>query len=129
MPSEQVRMILAEIQAIHNKKNKDYAQEGNPFSNFERAAMLASWFNDPVDRVFATLIGIKMARLAELLNGRTPVNESTADSFLDENTYSVIWHAYYLERRIPQEMNPNEYQAKDVEPLKKDGLGGYRGRG
>lgn len=113
MPSEQVRMILAEIQAIHNKKQKDYAQEGNSFSNFERAAMLAQWFQDPVDKVFATLIGIKMARLAELLNGREPVNESTADSFLDENTYSVIWHAYYLEKRQKEKMRAVEKNYKE----------------
>jgi len=105
MPSDQFRMILAEMQAIHNKKNKDYSQEGNPFSNFERAAMLASWFDDPVDKVFATLLGVKLARMAELLNGKTPNNESLSDSFLDHEVYSVIWHAWFLERRVPIEMS------------------------
>lgn len=100
MSTPLIAEILARIQAIHDKKNADYAQEGNPFSNFERAAILASWFNNPVDKIFATLIGIKLARLAELLNGKIPLNESIDDSFLDENTYSVLWNAFNQHRTM-----------------------------
>jgi hypothetical protein len=99
MPSPKVPLILSRIEAIHNRKNADYSQEGNPFSNFERAAILGSWFNDPVDKVFAILLGIKLARMAELSNGKTPNNESLEDSFLDHDTYSVLWHAYYLTKQ------------------------------
>lgn len=98
MASRKVPQILKEIQNIHDRKNADYAQESNPWSNFERAAVIASWINNPLDKVFATLIGIKLARMAELLNGKKPNNESLADSFLDMNTYGVLWHANYLER-------------------------------
>lgn len=88
--------ILKRIQEIHDKKAHDYSQEGDRYSNFKRAAIIAEWFNDPVDKVFATMIGIKLARKAELLNGKSPKNESVEDTFLDENTYSVIWHTWYL---------------------------------
>ena len=67
--------------------------------------MLASWFDNPVDKVFATMLGIKLARMAELLNGKIPNNESLSDSFLDHEVYSVIWHAWFLECRVPIEMN------------------------
>lgn len=97
MPSPIVNDILKQIEEIHNRKSADYASVENPWSNFERASILASWFNDPVHKVFATMIGIKMARLAELLNGKVPKNESIADSFLDNDTYSILFHAYYLE--------------------------------
>lgn len=85
--------------AMHERKNRDYAQDENWASNFERAATIASWFNDKIDKVFATMIGIKLARMAELKNGKVPNNESIADSMLDMDVYAVLWHAYYLERQ------------------------------
>lgn len=91
--------ICEEIKRIHEKKGHDYAQVGNAYSNFERASVLADWFKDPVDKTFATIIGIKLARLAELLNGKTPKNESKFDSFLDLCTYCVIWYSYRKENQ------------------------------
>lgn len=102
MSSPKVSEILSRIQAIHDRKNADYAQEGNPFSNFQRAAMLAEWFDTKNNKVFATLLGIKLARLAELLNGKEAKNESVDDSFLDLCTYCVIWMAMYQE--LPSQM-------------------------
>jgi len=96
MSIKQLPEILKKIQEIHERKNKDYAQADDPFSNFKRASIIASWFDDPIDKVFATLTGIKLARLAELLNGKTPLHESIDDSFLDKNTYGVIWQAWNL---------------------------------
>lgn len=96
MPSKFVAEITKRINEIHDRKNQDYAQEGNPFSNFERMSTIAEWFNDPVHKSFVSLIGVKLARLAELLNGKTPKNESIDDSFLDLCTYCVLFHAYYL---------------------------------
>lgn len=95
MTSGTIPDILARIQAIHTRKNHDYAQDGNPFSNFERAAELASWFKHEHDKVFVTMLGIKLARLAELTSsGKTPNNESVDDTFLDFCTYGVLWMAY-----------------------------------
>jgi len=87
--------LLEQMKAIHVKKNADYASESSPFSNFKRAAIISDWFTDPVDKVFATLIGVKLARLAELLQfGRISNNESTDDSFLDVTTYMALWASY-----------------------------------
>lgn len=100
MANKHVPEILKRIQEIHDRKSADYASESNAFSNFERAACIAEWFNDPVHKVFATMIGIKLARLAELLNGKRPKNESIDDSFLDQDTYSILFHSYYLDHLI-----------------------------
>lgn len=100
MGSPHVKRILERIKEIHDRKNHDYAQEDNPFSNFERSGELISWFADPVHQSFAGLIGIKLARLAELLNGKEAKNESIDDSFLDLCTYCVLFHSYYLEHII-----------------------------
>lgn len=76
---------------VHDAKNSDYADDGNPYSNFELAATMAGC---PVDTVFRVLIGVKMARLDELLKGKTPKHESIEDSLLDLSVYAALWASY-----------------------------------
>lgn len=84
--------LLDKMRDIHEKKNRDYAAFGKDFENFERSAQISSWFNDPIDKVYVTLITTKLARLATLLNsGNRPNNESIEDSFLDLTTYCGLW--------------------------------------
>jgi hypothetical protein len=91
---------LEDMRDIHEKKNRDYAGNNNPFENFERAATITEWFNDPVDKSFVNLIGTKLARLSTLLNRITPPNnESIDDSFLDLATYIVLWKVYHIQKK------------------------------
>jgi hypothetical protein len=83
----------------HYKKNHDYASESNPFQNFERTAIIVSWFSKPIDQVFATLVGTKLSRIAELANGTVPANESLDDSFMDGTNYFGLWGAYHIKSR------------------------------
>ena len=83
--------VLAEMGEVHNKKNQDYADEGNPYSNFEGAAKLA---NVSVDTVFQALIGIKVERLRQLTSGKTPNYESIDDTLLDLANYAALWLSY-----------------------------------
>jgi len=85
--------LLNEMARIHVKKNRDYAEDTNRYSNFEYAARVAEPFTG-VDKVFATMIGIKLARMAELKKGKTPNFESLTDSHLDESVYSTLWASY-----------------------------------
>lgn len=94
MPSKHFQDLLKRMDGVHVAKSHDYASEDGPFSNFERAAIIASWFNTPIDQVFATLIGVKIARLAELCNGKTPKNESIDDNGLDLANYAGLWQAF-----------------------------------
>ena len=87
--------LLTQMAEIHDRKNHDYAQDGNPYSNFESAAATAGC---GVDTVFAVLIGIKLARLQVLLGaGKEPNNESEQDSRLDLAVYSALWASYRSE--------------------------------
>ena len=86
--------LLAQMAEMHDRKNADYAHDGNPYSNFEQAAATAGC---SVDTVFAVLIGIKLARLQVLLLGKTPNNESIQDSRLDLAVYSALWASYHKE--------------------------------
>lgn len=73
-------------------KVEDYAEEGDPFSNFRFAALSAGI---TVEQVFLVLYGIKLARLKTLLvNNRTPNNESIEDTLMDDANYKAILAAY-----------------------------------
>ena len=100
--------LLEASKAIHLKKNQDYASSNNPFSNFERSAELISWFTNSTDKAFIALFGTKLARIAELSDGRSPNNESLDDSFLDLLTYVGLWASYSKRNRkkFPN-ANPN----------------------
>lgn len=87
--------VLERIAALHDRKSHDYAQATNPYSNFEYAAVVSERFTDPTDRVFATMLAIKLARIAELrAAGKSPQNESLRDSFDDLANYAAIWASY-----------------------------------
>lgn len=82
---------LLRMARVHDAKNTDYAADGNPYSNFELAATMAGCSTDTVFRV---LIGVKMARLDELLKGKIPKHESVEDSLLDLSVYAALWASY-----------------------------------
>jgi hypothetical protein len=83
---------LAKMAEIHDKKSADYASDGNRYQNFEYAAKFAGI---TVDQVFATLIGVKEARLLELqASGKVPNNESIEDTLLDAAVYAVLRYSY-----------------------------------
>lgn len=87
--------LLEEIRELHDKKSRDYAESDNVYSNFEYAANVAGV---SVDQVFGVLIGVKLARILNLLSGKTPLNESLLDSFRDLTTYCGIWTAYKMKQ-------------------------------
>lgn len=93
------RRLLQQMDKIHERKGKDYARKDNVYSNFEIAGTLGRLFTDPQDVAFATLIGVKIARLAELKGkGKQPHNESVADTHLDMATYAGLWAAWEADR-------------------------------
>lgn len=96
---------------IHKKKNEDYTGKStDPFYNFNVAEYIASQFESDRNKVFATMVGIKLGRLAALLNsGKTPNNESIEDSFDDLIVYAGIWKSAYLDKdrfKVPLEHLP-----------------------
>lgn len=114
MASKHFQDLLKKMDEIHIKKNADYASEGKAFENFERAAVLVSWFKDPIDQVFAGIIGIKLARLAVLSEpGKVPNNESIDDTYLDSTNYFGLWAAYKLYKRDKeQKLEPGMIENK-----------------
>lgn len=94
--------LMDGLKELHAKKNSDYASDDNPYSNFEFSAHLVSQFTDPVDQVFAGIIGIKIARLGQLLGkGKTPKYESVDDTMRDLTNYCGIWTSMRRDRQKP----------------------------
>jgi len=87
--------IIQRMVDMHAKKSKDYAQDANPYSNFEFAAAATGL---TVGEVFRVMIAIKMARLRELEDGEKTANfEAVEDTRLDLAVYSALYASYYLE--------------------------------
>ena len=94
MPIPGVLETFERLKKLHVDKNDDYATEVDPFFNFNEAEHIASLFNGDKDKVYATMVAIKLSRLAVLLNsGKDAVNESVLDSFDDAIVYMAIWRA------------------------------------
>lgn len=86
--------LLAEMSSLHESKNSDYAKDGDPYSNFAEAAEVARGFTG-IDAVFATLIGVKLARLRELTSTKkAPNHESVADTRKDLAMYAALWASW-----------------------------------
>lgn len=68
-------------------------KKGNDYSNSDRLSnfkQVASITGQTSEQVCLVLIGIKVARLGQLLSGKTPNNESIDDSILDLANYTVL---------------------------------------
>lgn len=91
--------LLDLMRTTHIKKGSDYAHESDKLANFKRAATIVSWFKRDEDKVFAAILGIKLARLAELLSKDSPpLNESITDTRIDAANYFLLWDC--LEREL-----------------------------
>lgn len=84
---------LEKLKQIHEDKEKDYTGQFSPEFNFRFAEEFASNFGSKVDKPYAYLIGVKIARLIVLLNQALarPRCEPIEDTFLDIANYFLLW--------------------------------------
>lgn len=78
--------LLAEVAALHNGKNHDYAHDTDPLSNLRRAQLLGV---DPFVGVIVRLSD-KWSRLEQLVSGKVPKHESIRDTLMDNAIYSLL---------------------------------------
>lgn len=84
---------------LHRKKNDDYSGNKGAFFNFEFCDFVSSLFSNSRDRVYATFLAVKLARLAVTLSAKEIKNESIEDSFDDLIVYATIWKCDFVERK------------------------------
>jgi hypothetical protein len=78
--------IVAEARNILLTKGDDYSGDDR-LSNFK---LVASMTKTTPEKVALMFIATKVARLGELLNGKTPKNESIKDSITDLINYAIL---------------------------------------
>jgi len=85
------------LKGLHKIKNDDYAGDKGTFYNFEVSEWFINLFKGARDKVYAGIIGIKIARLSVVLY-KPPSNESVEDTFDDIITYTAIWKSDWVAR-------------------------------
>lgn len=85
--------VLAEIQAMHDRKQADYGRAHDPFANVRASED----FGIPGWVGCMTRANDKMRRLQAAARGQNLKNESIEDSLLDLAVYSVIALVLYRE--------------------------------
>lgn len=107
-PDDPFDAALIPIVKTNRAKRKDYAKDGDPFSNFKTtAAMLGLDGFGPAESAYFNVLQ-KIARLQSLrMNGRMAdtANESVLDTYLDLAVYGVILYAIVLEQAICEDRN------------------------
>lgn len=101
--------ILEDCIKLQTSKASDYTnnQAFNQFENFDRQSFIMSWFNLDIDKSFAGLIALKLARLSSLLNKKVnPVHESIEDTFKDGANYFALWGGLTLGEEAEQGYSP-----------------------
>lgn len=87
--------ILAEVQAMHDKKSKDYGRDVDPYANVRAsdAFGIPGWVGALIRQ------NDKMRRLQKFAQDGYLANESVEDSLLDNIVYGIIALALYREER------------------------------
>ena len=80
---------------ILTSKAHDYASDGDCFSNFKK---IANMMDLKTEQTFLQFISVKVARLVELISGKSPKNESIKDSLLDLANYSCLMSLYLQDK-------------------------------
>lgn len=118
MTHEQQSKLLGEFYAekknVMKLKGEDYANE-DVLSNFKSAG---ANIGISAELQCLSLIATKVARLGNLLSGKTPNNESVSDSILDLSNYTDLLYCLVNEEKSNQKSAIIEIMKQD----EKDGL-------
>jgi hypothetical protein len=78
--------LIDEIKQLHDQKNHDYANDGDPLSNLRECEAMG------VPALTGVLVRLtdKWSRIKQLVSGKTPKNESLRDSLVDNAVYSLL---------------------------------------
>jgi hypothetical protein len=87
--------ILLKAAETHYRKNKNYASEADPFSNFKQCEA----FGIPAEKGVLVRMSDKWSRIINLSGGvEDLVGESLKDTILDLGVYSLILYAMMKEK-------------------------------
>lgn len=107
-PTTNFSNFLQDAQQLLNKclqllasKNHDYSETQDAFANFKLAAHIAGI---PTEQTLLTLLGMKLARLNQLLGkNKQPKHEAIEDTLMDVINYTLLLRGIIQERGIQTE--------------------------
>lgn len=89
--------VLEEARAMHDRKNADYGEDEDPFSNVRASED----FGIPAWVGCMTRANDKMRRLQKAAKGGELANESVEDSLMDLAVYALIALCLFREENPP----------------------------
>lgn len=96
-----LNFIINTCMSILDSKKHDYSKSDNRYSNFEFTKEYAQNYVSNVEGVFVVMLGVKVARLIELIgNDKNPNNESILDSVIDLMNYRLLLEGYRMGLKI-----------------------------
>jgi hypothetical protein len=95
MTQSQIELFISDSEKVLNsclelikKKNHDYAEDSDIFSNFDFAAKTSGV---SASQALMAIVGVKISRLSQLVgNGKEPVNEKIDDTIKDVINYMLL---------------------------------------
>lgn len=99
--AQRFHSILAEIGKLHDRKQKDYGKEDDPFANVRSAE---EW-GIPGWTYCMLRIGEKCHRLQAMRRNGKLANESATDSFRDLAVYAIIAEVMFEEKELHVQRN------------------------
>lgn len=78
--------VIAELMGLHDSKNHDYADDGDPLSNLRRCEK----FGIPAWKGTLVRMSDKYSRLEQLASGKQPKHEGIRDTLIDNAMYSIL---------------------------------------
>ena len=110
-PTTNFSNFLQDAQQLLNKclqllasKNHDYSETQDAFANFKLAAHIAGI---PTEQTLLTLLGMKLARLNQLLGkGKQPKHEAIDDTLMDIINYTLLLRGILQERGPQTDVRP-----------------------
>jgi hypothetical protein len=111
-PSTNFSAFLQDAQQLLNKclqllasKNHDYSETQDAFANFKLAAHIAGI---PTEQTLLTLLGMKLARLNQLLGkSKQPKHEAIEDTLMDVINYTLLLRGILQERNLQSDTRPD----------------------
>ena len=107
--------FYAEKKNVLKLKGEDYATETDVLQNFKSAG---ANIGISAELQCLSLIATKVARLGNLLSGKTPNNESISDSILDLSNYTDLLYCLVNENVADGLYEPKTKRWENVEPIK-----------
>lgn len=99
--SDDFRRVIEEAFELHEKKQRDYGRETDPWANIR----VSEYYGIPAWVHASSLVDHKSNRVQTFVHSGNLVNESVRDSLLDRVVYAIASLALYDEQSSEEDIS------------------------